>query len=114
VNDKAHLAKALVLAPPSADNPAWMRRFKDPSRAFASGWMRIRGHRRRRVVDRGFVLSDHADWDGLVSTITASGAESVHLTHGYAPELARWLREQGLSAEALGQSAWGPPQGKGV
>jgi putative mRNA 3-end processing factor len=65
-------------------------------------------------VDRGFVLSDHADWEGLVSTISASGAESVHLTHGYAPELARWLQEQGLSAEALAQGASGPPQGEGA
>jgi putative mRNA 3-end processing factor len=99
--EKGLLAKALVVAPPSADNPAWMRRFSHPSRAFASGWMRIRGNRRRRSLDRGFVISDHADWDGLVETILASGAERIDLTHGYAEEMARWLREQGLQAQAL-------------
>jgi len=107
VRDKALLARALVVAPPSADNPAWMRRFPHPSRAFASGWMRIRGNRRRRAVDRGFVMSDHADWDGLVATIAASGAERIELTHGYAEAMARWLREQGLQAEAL-------PTGNGI
>ena len=101
IRDKGLLAKALVVAPPSADNLAWMGRFSHPSRAFASGWMRIRGNRRRRSLDRGFVMSDHADWDGLIKTIAASGAERIDLTHGYAEEMARWLREQGLEAQAL-------------
>jgi putative mRNA 3-end processing factor len=101
VGDKRLLPKALVVAPPSADIPAWMRRFPKRSRAFVSGWMRIRGHRRRRAVDRGFVMSDHADFAGLVATIRHSAAERVSLVHGYAAELARWLREQGLQAEAV-------------
>ena len=92
---------ALVIAPPSADNPAWMRRFPERSRAFASGWMRIRGNRRRRSVDRGFIISDHSDWVGLVDTIAASGAEKIMLTHGYATEMARWLQEKGYNAEAI-------------
>jgi putative mRNA 3-end processing factor len=92
---------ALVIAPPSADNPAWMRRFPERSRAFASGWMRIRGNRRRRSVDRGFILSDHSDWGGLVDTIAASGAEKIMLTHGYAAEMARWLQEKEYNAEAI-------------
>jgi putative mRNA 3-end processing factor len=94
-------AGALVLAPPSADNPIWMRRFPNRSRAFASGWMCIRGNRRRRSVDRGFVLSDHSDWEGLIQTITGSGAERVMVTHGYANEMVRWLRENGYDAEAI-------------
>ena len=92
---------ALVIAPPSADNPAWMRRFPHRSRAFASGWMRIRGHRRRRSVDRGFILSDHSDWGGLVETIAASGAEKIMLTHGYASEMTRWLQERGYDADVI-------------
>ena len=63
--------------------------------------MRIRGNRRRRSVDRGFVLSDHSDWDGLVETILATGADAVGLTHGYAEELARWLQENGTPAEVV-------------
>ncbi|MDJ0854589.1 MAG: ligase-associated DNA damage response exonuclease [Desulfobacterales bacterium] len=101
LQDRKRLQGALVIAPPSADHPAWMRRFPRRSRAFASGWMRIRGHRRRRAVDRGFVISDHSDWEGLVGTIDASGAEAVGLTHGYAEEMARWLQEKGRAAEVL-------------
>lgn len=101
---------ALVLAPPSADNPAWMRRFPNRARAFASGWMRIRGNRRRRSVDRGFILSDHSDWDGLVQTITDTGAQRILLTHGYAPEMARWFSEQGYDAEAIPALTMGPPE----
>ncbi|HWF19286.1 MAG TPA: DNA ligase-associated DEXH box helicase, partial [Verrucomicrobiae bacterium] len=65
------------------------------------GWMQIRGTRRRRSLDRGFVLSDHADWTGLLETIDATGAETVWATHGYTAQLARWLREHGRNAEAI-------------
>ena len=105
---------ALVLAPPSADNPGWMRRFPNRARAFASGWMRIRGNRRRRSVDRGFILSDHSDWDGLIQTITDTGARSILLTHGYAPEMARWLSEQGYDAEVIPTDLMGPPESEEV
>jgi putative mRNA 3-end processing factor len=101
IGEKDLPAGALVIAPPSADNPAWMRRFPNRSRAFASGWMRIRGNRRRRSVDRGFVLSDHSDWQGLVDTIAASGAEKIMLTHGYATEMVRWLQEKGYDADVI-------------
>src|SRR5439155_19440075 len=77
------------------------RRFGAHSTGFASGWNRIRGTRRRRAVDRGFVLSDHADWPGLMDTIKATGAERVWAAHGYTAVVARWLREQGLDALAV-------------
>jgi putative mRNA 3-end processing factor len=92
---------ALIVAPPSAHGSAWTRRFGDASTAFASGWMCIRGTRRRRAVDRGFVLSDHADWAGLLATIAETGAERVWVTHGHGATLARLLRERGLEAEAM-------------
>jgi len=98
---KATKGSALVLAPPSAAGSAWMRRFDPSSTAFASGWMQIRGARRRQALDRGFAISDHADWDGLLATVGASGAERVWVTHGYSAVLARWLREQGLDAQAV-------------
>ena len=91
----------LIVAPPSADGSPWLRRFGASARGFASGWMRIRGTRRRRSVDRGFVLSDHADWPGLLAAIQATGAERVLLTHGYSAVLGRWLREQGVDADTL-------------
>lgn len=101
VPDRALLARALVLAPPSAAGSPWMRRFGEYSDAFASGWMQLRGARRRRALDRGFVLSDHADWPGLQRAIAATGAQRVIVTHGEAAVMVRWLRETGLQAEAF-------------
>lgn len=94
-------AGALVLAPPSAHGSTWARKFAPSSAGIASGWMRIRGTRRRKAVDRGFVISDHADWPGLLSAITATGAERVWVTHGYTAVLVRYLREKGLDAEVV-------------
>lgn len=99
--DKAEFRGALIVAPPSAQNSTWTRRFGDLSDAFASGWMQLRGARRRRSVDRGFVLSDHADWPGLQRAIGATGAERVIVTHGYEAVMVRWLTEQGLDAGAF-------------
>jgi putative mRNA 3-end processing factor len=94
-------AGELILAPPSAGGSTWMRRFGPTSTAFASGWMRVRGTRRRRGFDRGFVISDHADWPDLLSTIADTGAERVLTTHGYAGSLARYLNELGIAAGTL-------------
>lgn len=94
-------AGELILAPPSAGGSTWMRRFGPAGTAFASGWMRVRGTRRRRGFDRGFVISDHADWPDLLRTIAETGAERVLTTHGYADSLARYLREQGRTAGTL-------------
>ena len=99
--DAATRETALVLAPPSAQGSPWMRRFPRHADAFASGWMQLRGTRRRRGVDRGFVLSDHADWPGLQQAIAATGAERVFVTHGSVTVMVRWLREQGLDAQAF-------------
>lgn len=85
---------ALVLAPPSAMGSPWLKRFGAISTAMASGWMRIRGARRRRSLDRGFVLSDHADWPGLLRVIDETRAETIWVTHGYRAPLARWLEER--------------------
>jgi putative mRNA 3-end processing factor len=92
---------ALVLAPPSALGSAWARRFRPASTGFASGWMRLRGVRRRRAVDRGFVMSDHADWPGLLSAINATGAENIYATHGYTDIFARYLNEEGWNAHVV-------------
>ncbi|TWO72249.1 ligase-associated DNA damage response exonuclease [Caenimonas sedimenti] len=98
VQDKADLRRCLVICPPSAAASPWMRRFGDARTAFASGWMQVRGNRRRGGYDRGFVLSDHADWPGLMSAIAATGARRVIVTHGSIPVMVRHLGEQGLQA----------------
>ena len=98
---KPDLKRALVLSPPSASAGLWGRRFGDASHAFASGWMQLRGARRRGGYDRGFVLSDHADWPGLMGAIGATGAQRVIVTHGSVPVMVRYLTEQGLQAEAF-------------
>jgi putative mRNA 3-end processing factor len=92
---------ALIVAPPSARGSRWLARFDPLSGAFASGWMAIRGTRRRAALDRGFALSDHADWPGLGAAITASGAGRIRVTHGYRDELTRWLAERGYDAEPV-------------
>jgi len=98
VTDKTEFKGALIVAPPSVQGSVWTRRFGDYSDAFASGWMQLRGARRRRSVDRGFVLSDHADWPGLQRAIAATGAERVIVTHGYEAVMVRWLADQGVEA----------------
>jgi putative mRNA 3-end processing factor len=92
---------ALIVAPPSAQGTPWVRRFGPVSAGFASGWMRIRGTRRRRSVDRGFVLSDHVDWPSLLETIDETRAETIYLTHGYSAPVARWLQEMGKDAHVV-------------
>ena len=98
---KADIARSLVIAPPSVNGSPWLKRFGDYRDAFASGWMQLRGARRRGALDRGFVLSDHADWPGLQRAIHATGAPRVIVTHGYEAVMVRWLREQGLQAGAF-------------
>lgn len=93
--------RALVVTPPSAGGSPWARKFGDASSAFASGWMRLRGTRRRRAADRGFVLSDHVDWPALLRTVDESGAERVAVTHGYTEPVVRYLRERGLDAWSI-------------
>lgn len=94
-------AGELVLAPPSAAGSAWLRRFRRAQQGFASGWMRIRGNRRRRNYDRGFVVSDHADWPDLVRTVRETRASRVIATHGNTDAIIRALNEQGIAAEAF-------------
>jgi putative mRNA 3-end processing factor len=104
-------AGELVLAPITARGSTWMRRFGDSESAFASGSMRIRGQRRRRSFDRGFALSDHADWPGLLRTIEESGAKRVLATHGYREALVRYLTERGTEAAPVGLANPTDPEG---
>jgi putative mRNA 3-end processing factor len=102
VKDRADIKRALVVCPPSAAASPWLRRFgADAQLAFASGWMQVRGNRRRGGYDRGFVLSDHADWPGLLGAIAATGAQRVIVTHGSSSAMVRYLGEQGLQAQAF-------------
>ncbi|QFT59292.1 Metallo-beta-lactamase superfamily protein [Sulfitobacter sp. THAF37] len=100
VDPKAHPG-AMVVAPPSALGSKWARRFGPQESAFASGWMALRGVRRRRAGDRGFVISDHADWQGLLSAITQTGAENIYVTHGYTDIFTRYLNENGWRAQVV-------------
>ena len=89
---------AVVIAPPSADGSPWMKRFTPYSVGVCSGWMQVRGNVRRRNADAGFALSDHADWDGLIRSVTATGAEKVYVTHGFQAAFSRYLNEQGIES----------------
>ena len=98
---KTDFRGALIIAPPNAAGTPWMRRFGEHATGFCSGWMRVRGDRRRRGYDRGFVISDHADWAALLETCTASRARRILLTHGYSDALTRYFNEKGIAASAL-------------
>ena len=97
----ADLVGAMVIAPPGATGTPWMKRFKQVSIGGASGWMQLRGARRRGGADRGFVLSDHADWEGLNQAIAETGAEKIYATHGYTDVFKRWLLSKGYDAHVV-------------
>jgi putative mRNA 3-end processing factor len=99
--NKADLAGKIIICPPSAMNDLWSRRFPDPVAAFASGWMRVRARARQRGINFPLVISDHADWDGLTATITATGASEVWVTHGQEDALVHWCQTKGLKARPL-------------
>ena len=101
VTRKKDFIGSLIVAPPSAQGSSWLRRFGSISTGFASGWMMVRGARRQRAIDRGFVLSDHADWPELQKAIAATEAETVFVTHGFSEEVVRWLNENGINALPL-------------
>jgi putative mRNA 3-end processing factor len=96
---KKELNGNLVLAPPSAHGGTWIRKMVPYVTASASGWMTFRGARRRRAIDKGFVMSDHCDWDGLLNSIKATGCEKVICTHGYTDIFSKYLRELGYDAK---------------
>jgi putative mRNA 3-end processing factor len=95
---KELLRGQVVIAPASAEDSAWMRRFPSHSLGICSGWMQVRGNMRRRNADAGFAMSDHADWKGLLAAIAATGAEKVYVTHGFQAVLTRYLNELGIAA----------------
>ncbi|MDT0294191.1 ligase-associated DNA damage response exonuclease [Mesonia ostreae] len=95
---KEELKGNMVIAPPSAHGSPWIKKMVPYVTGSASGWMTFRGARRRRAIDKGFVLSDHCDWQGLLSSIKATGAEKIICTHGYTDIFSRFLIEQGYDA----------------
>jgi putative mRNA 3-end processing factor len=103
---KAQYDRAVIIAPPSADGTPWMKRFTPYSIGICSGWMQVRGNVRRRNADAGFALSDHADWDGLLQAVKATGAEKVFVTHGFQSAFSRYLTEQGIDAAEV-KTAYG-------
>lgn len=98
---KEDLRGALIISPPSAVGSPWVRRFLPYSLGVASGWMKLRGTRRRRGADRGFVLSDHADWNELNTAVRETGAEKIFVTHGYSEIFSHWLNENGIEAREV-------------
>jgi putative mRNA 3-end processing factor len=99
---KSSFKGSLIIAPPSAMGTSWMKRFGPYRTGICSGWMSVRGTRRRRAADRGFVLSDHADWEGLIQAIEATEAEKVYLTHGNTAAFGKFLQEEkGIDAVEL-------------
>jgi putative mRNA 3-end processing factor len=110
---KEDARNGIIIVPPSALGTPWMNRFRPYSFGYCSGWMAIRGAKRRRAADRGFVLSDHADWGGLISAIKATGCECVYLTHGYTAPFTRYLNETGFNAREV-HTLYGDDEGPAI
>lgn len=104
---KELLKGCVVIAPPSADASPWMKKFTSYSVGVCSGWMQVRGNKRRRNVDAGFALSDHADWNGLLQSIKATGAEKVFVTHGFQAAFSRYLNEENIAIAAEVKTEYG-------
>lgn len=98
---KQNISQSLIVIPPGAADAKWLKDIKQYELAFASGWMAIRGAKRRRGIETGFVLSDHSDWQGLNSVIKETGAQKVYVTHGYTDIFCKWLNSQGQEAAIL-------------
>ena len=98
---KDWLKSSIVIAPSSAEGTPWLKKFGPLSIGVCSGWMQVRGNMRRRNADAGFVLSDHADWEGLLSAIKATSAEKVYVTHGFTAAFGRYLNEIGIEAKEV-------------
>lgn len=98
---KQELKNAIVIAPPSANGTAWMKKFTPYRSGICSGWMQVRGNQRRRNADKGFALSDHCDWDSLLNSVKATGAEKVFVTHGFQAVFSKYLNENGIAAEEV-------------
>ncbi|HMC99528.1 MAG TPA: hypothetical protein VKH37_05215, partial [Ferruginibacter sp.] len=95
---RQELKDAIVIAPPSADGTPWMKKFTPYRVGICSGWMQVRGNVRRRNADKGFALSDHCDWNGLLSSVKATGAEKIFVTHGFQSTFSKYLNETGIEA----------------
>ena len=106
VDKQKDFSGAMVIAPPAVEDSSWTRKFRKVRRGCASGWMAIRGPRRRKNLDRGFILSDHADWSGLIDVISGTGAETVKVTHGNGDALSKFLLEKGVEASVLNESSF--------
>lgn len=100
-DSKRKYKSCIIILPPSTAGVAWLKNFNPYRTADASGWMALRGLRRRKAVDKGFVLSDHADWTSLLTTVHETGAEKIYVTHGYTSQFAEYLKENGFDAEAV-------------
>jgi putative mRNA 3-end processing factor len=99
--DRGKLGGEIVICPPDALQGLWSRKFPDPVAAFASGWMRVRARARQRGIELPLVISDHADWDGLIRTISETGCQTLLVTHGEAEALVHWARGRGIEAKPL-------------
>jgi putative mRNA 3-end processing factor len=100
-------AGAIILCPPSATQEVWSRRFADPVTVFASGWMRVRARARQKGIELPLVVSDHADWEDLCTTILETGASEIWVTHGQEDALVHWCGTQGLKAKPLHMLGYG-------
>jgi putative mRNA 3-end processing factor len=107
---KEELKGAVVIAPSGAEGSPWLKRFIPYEIGLCSGWMQVRGNVRRKNADAGFILSDHADWNGLLRACRETQAECIYVTHGFQSVFSRYLNEQGLQAREV-KTEYGEEEG---
>lgn len=97
-NGTKELEKEIIILPPSLLDSQLLKKIPAVSHAICSGWMQVRGARRWRSADAGFAISDHADWNDLLTVVKATEAEKVYVTHGQQAIFAKYLNEIGINA----------------
>ena len=98
---KEELKGGLIVTPSTGSESGWLKRFEPYSIGVCSGWMKVRGSKRRQNADSGFALSDHADWDGLLQAVKDTGCQKAYITHGYQSVFSRYLNEIGIASEEV-------------
>ena len=111
---KEDLIGEIVVAPPSATRDRWSRRFTDPVTVFASGWMRVRARARQAGVELPLIISDHADWDELISTVEDLSPGEVWVTHGREDALVHAVTQMGIPAKPLSLVGYDDEDGESV
>lgn len=84
---------AAIICPPASITDSFLKKMHPYRSISCSGWMALRGARKWGNLDRGFVLSDHADFKELIIACKESESENIYVTHGYTKTFSQYINE---------------------